>query len=190
LAHGLTLWRGTERRSRPRYPGTLVYADAIALQPVDVLDPLEHAQLWLDDLTRLAYVELVPGPPGAGTVAFSRRALAFFNLHDVVVETLMTDARPAYRSGAYARFVREQAMRRVELAPDVERPNGATVDFLASLLATWARPSLHGSAAERRQLLPQWLQFYNRLQPLHVLDERSPARRVRLANAARRAARS
>jgi len=58
----------------------------------------EHLHIAIDDASRLPYTEIMPDERKESTIAFTRRALAWFKRFGITVERLMTDNGSAYKS--------------------------------------------------------------------------------------------
>ena len=71
----------------------------------------QHLHVAIDDHSRLAYAELLPGQDAASCVRFLERAVAWYREHGVVVERVLTDNAKAYHSHAWVEATRQRTNR-------------------------------------------------------------------------------
>jgi transposase InsO family protein len=138
----------------------------------------EFVHVCVDDHSRLAYVEVLGGEDAATAIGFLRRALAWFRERGVVVERVMTDNGPGYRSHAHAAACRELGLRHLRTRPYRPRTNGKAERFIQTLLREWAYGQIYGSSAERTAQLPRWLDHYNYKRPHGALSHKPPGSRL------------
>jgi transposase InsO family protein len=138
----------------------------------------ERCHVCVDDATRLAYVEVLPDERGETSVAFLRRAVAWFAEQGVKVERVMTDNGSPYVSAVHATTCRELGIRHLRTRPYRPQTNGKAERFIQTMLREWAYGRLYGSSAERRQALPGWLDRYNYHRKHGSLGHRPPAARL------------
>jgi transposase InsO family protein len=108
----------------------------------------EFVHVCVDDATRLAYVEVLADEKASTAVAFLRRALAFYRSHGVVVERLMTDNGPAYRSAVHALACRGLGVKHIRTRPYRPQANGKAERFIRTMLTSGPTPL--SMAARRR----------------------------------------
>jgi len=82
----------------------------------------DFAHICIDDHSRVAYVEILPDECGATAAAFFRRAVAWFAMHGVKVERVLTDNGTCYRSHLFATACAEQAIRHLRTKPYTPKP--------------------------------------------------------------------
>ncbi len=133
---------------------------------------------FVDDATRLAYVEVLGDEKASTAVGFLRRATAFYRAHGVRVERVMTDNGGAYRSSVHAIACRALGLRDIRTRPYRPRTNGKAERFIRTMLGGWAYGALYGSSAERRAALGGWLDFYNHRRRHGSLGHRPPIARL------------
>jgi transposase InsO family protein len=138
----------------------------------------EFVHVCVDDHSRLAYVEVLAGEDAGSAIGFPRRALAWFRERGVVVERVMTDNGPAYRSHAHAAACRELGLRHLRTRPYRPRTNGKAERFIQTLLREWAYGHIYGNSAERTAQLPRWLDHYNFERPHGALSHKPPGSRL------------
>jgi transposase InsO family protein len=139
----------------------------------------ECVHVCVDDTTRLAYVEVLADEKTTTVVGFLRRAIGFYRAHGVVVERLMTDNGPAYRSAAHALACRRLKVKHVRTRPYRPQTNGKAERFIRTMLAEWAYAAVYGSSPERAAALSGWIDRYNFRRRHGALGHRPPAERLR-----------
>lgn len=125
----------------------------------------EYVHVAVDDTSRLAYTELLPNERKDSAVAFTRRALAWFQSHGIAVERVMTDNGSAYKSFAYRDLLAEHGVRHRRTRPYTPRTNGKAERFIQTSLREWAYAKPFHSSAERAAAMHPWLCTYNRTRP-------------------------
>ena len=138
----------------------------------------EYVHVCVDDATRLAYVEVLSDEKGQTVAGFLRRAVAFYELHGVRVERVMTDNGSGYCSILHALACRALGLRHLRTRPYRPRTNGKAERFIRTLLGGWAYGAIYGSSAERTRALPGWLDHYNRRRPHRSLNRQPPLTRL------------
>ena len=141
----------------------------------------EFIHVAVDDCSRLAYVEVLVDERGPTTVGFYQRALAWFERHDVIVERIMSDNGPNYRSKVVAAFCAEREIRQVFTRPYRPRTNGKAERFIQTMLREWAYAAAYTNSMHRRRALPRWLDYYNQQRPHSALSHQTPASRLTAA---------
>jgi transposase InsO family protein len=141
----------------------------------------EYVHVAVDDCSRLAYVEVLADERGPTTVGFYERALGWFERHGVIVERIMSDNGPNYRSKVAAAFCAEREIRQVFTRPYRPRTNGKAERFIQTMLREWAYAAAYSSSMHRRRALPRWLDYYNQQRPHSALGHRTPASRLTAA---------
>jgi transposase InsO family protein len=138
----------------------------------------QHLHVAIDDHSRLAYAELLPGQDADSCVRFLERASAWYAERGVVVERVLTDNAKAYHSRAWieatARLLIERRYTRIYRP----RTNGKAERFIQTLLTEWAYARSYRSSAARARALSGYLRWYNRRRPHSSLRARPPISRV------------
>ena len=139
----------------------------------------DRVHVCVDDATRLAYVEVLADEKTVTVVGFLRRAVAFYRSHGVVVERLMTDNGPAYRSAAHALACRALKIKHIHTRPYRPQTNGKAERFIRTMLREWAYAAVYGSSTERAAALSGWVERYNFRRRHGALGHRPPIERLR-----------
>jgi transposase len=139
----------------------------------------ECVHVCVDDATRLAYVEVLPDEKAPTAIGFLKRALAFYRSHGIVVERLMTDNGPAYRSIAHALACRALGIKHTYTRPYRPQTNGKAERFIRTMLREWAYAAVYGSSPDRAAALSGWVERYNFRRRHGALGHRPPAQRLR-----------
>jgi transposase InsO family protein len=142
----------------------------------------EFVHVCVDDATRLAYAEVLADEKAITAVGFLRRALAFYAVHGISVERVMTDNGPAYKSIAHALACRALGIRHLRTRPRRPRTNGKAERFIKTMIAGWNHGAIYGSSAERAAALNGWLWTYNHRRPHGALSHRPPIARLNELN--------
>ena len=71
----------------------------------------------VDDTSRLAYVEVLEDEKAVTAIGFLHRAIAYFASQGIVVQRVMTDNGPAYKSHAHARAIAELEIKHLRTRP-------------------------------------------------------------------------
>ena len=138
----------------------------------------EHLHVAIDDASRLAYTEVLPGLGREDATGFLVRALAWFNRLGIGVERVMTDNGSAYRSKLFATALADAGIRHVRTRPYTPRTNGKAERFIQTSLREWAYARSYASSDERNQLIGQWTDAYNRTRPHAGIGGLTPWQRV------------
>ena len=121
----------------------------------------EYLHVAIDDASRLAYSEILSDERKATAIAFTRRAIAWFERFGITVERVMTDNGSAYKSFAYRDMLKELGVRHKRTRPYTPRTNGKAERFIQTSLREWAYANAYHSSAQRTQALKPWLTTYN-----------------------------
>ena len=125
----------------------------------------QHLHVAIDDHSRLAYAELLPGQDADSCVRFLKRAVAWYRERGIVVERVLSDNAKAYHSRAWL-----EATRQLQIEPRytrIYRPrtNGKAERFIQTLLTEWAYARSYPSSTARSRALPGYLRWYNNRRP-------------------------
>ena len=138
----------------------------------------EYVHVCVDDFSRLAFVEVLDDERALTSVAFLRRAIAWFAARGIDVERVMTDNGSAYRSRVHQAACTLLGIRHSRTRPRRPRTNGKAERFIKTMLDGWAYARLYTSSTERASALPLWLNHYNYTRPHGSLGHRPPASRL------------
>ncbi len=131
----------------------------------------DHVEVIVDDMSRVAYVALVPDESGRSAARALSEAAVFFAERGVRIERVMTDNGKAYTdSHLYAGVIEALGVRHKRTRSYRPQTNGKAERFIKTLLAEWAYGKLYRSNHERRDALPRWVDFYNHRRPHTALD--------------------
>ena len=138
----------------------------------------QYLHLAIDDHSRLAYAELLPGERPADCVAFLRRALVWYREQGIVVERVLSDNGNGYRSFAWRDACAELGIARRYTRPRRPQTNGKAEALVKTLQREWAYRFAYPTSAHRARALPGYLRWYNRHRPHSSLGGKSPISRV------------
>ncbi len=91
----------------------------------------------VDDMSRVAYAELLPDERKGTACAFARRCLAFFEGLGVRVERIMTDNGSCYRSREFNGMLESEGVRRKYTRPYSPWQNGKVERMNRTLAQEW-----------------------------------------------------
>jgi transposase InsO family protein len=138
----------------------------------------EFVHVCVDDCTRLAYVEVLGDERKETVTAFLQRAVAWFAVHRIRVERLMTDNGPGYRSTLHRKACQALGIRHLFTQPYRPRTNGKAERFIRTLLGGWAYKRAYATSDERRTALAAFLTRYNTQRPHRSLNGQTPMQRL------------
>jgi transposase InsO family protein len=98
----------------------------------------QYLHLAVDDHSRLAYAELLPGEGPNECVAFLGRAVAWYREQGIIVERVLSDNGNGYRSHAWAAACAELGIARRYTRPRRPQTNGKAEALVKTLLREWA----------------------------------------------------
>ena len=113
----------------------------------------------VDAYSRMAYSEVLGDERATTAAGFWTRAVAFFAVRGVVVERVLSDNGPCYRSRDFA--VALGPARHSFTRPYRPQTNGKVERFNRTLLAEWAYARTWTSDGQRTRALAHWLHVYN-----------------------------
>jgi transposase InsO family protein len=112
-------------------------------------------------------------------LAFTRRALAWFEGLGVPVERVMTDNGAAYKSFAFRDLLASRGIRHKRTRPYTPRTNGKAERFIQTSLREWAYAQPFQSSDERAQRhAPLAPQVQHDQRPHSALKGKSPLERL------------
>jgi transposase InsO family protein len=138
----------------------------------------EFVHIAIDDATRLAYAEVLPDEKATTTVAFLRRAVAFYARHGIEVQRLLTDNGASYRSTIHAIACRTLGIRHLRTRPYRPQTNGKAERFIRTMLDGWAYGAIYRSSRERTAALDGWLYHYNHHRRHQAIGRQPPITRL------------
>jgi transposase InsO family protein len=138
----------------------------------------DRVHVAIDDVTRLAYVEVLVDEQQATAIGFLSRAVAWFNGQGVECRQLMSDNGPAYVSRCFTKACRALGLKHIRTRPYTPRTNGKAERFIQTLCREWAYSIRFQNSEERNRWLPRYLSIDNRLRSHSALGDRSPQQRL------------
>jgi transposase InsO family protein len=138
----------------------------------------EYVHVAIDDMSRLAYVEVLQAETAAVATGFLPRAVAFYRRHGVRIRRLMTDNAKAYGGHAFQAACQGYRIAHTTTKPYRPCTNGKAERFIQTLLREWAYVRAYSSSRRRTEALPRWLRYYNQRRPHGSLDARPPISRL------------
>jgi len=138
----------------------------------------QHLHVAIDDHSRLAYAELLPGQDAGSCAAFLKRATSWYREQGVLVERVLTDNAKAYHSRVWVEATDRLALERRYTRAYRPRTNGKAERFIQTLLREWAYARSYRSSSDRARALGGYLRWYNRRRPHSSLGARPPISRV------------
>jgi transposase InsO family protein len=136
----------------------------------------EYCHVAVDDTSRLAYVEVLEDEKAVTAIGFLRRAITYFASQGIVVQRVMTDNGPAYKSHAHARAIAELEIKHLRTRPYRPRTNGKAERFIQTMLGEWAYAATYSDSPHRRRVLGTWLEYYNCRRPHSALGHKPPVK--------------
>ena len=134
----------------------------------------EYAHVAIDDMTRLAFVEVLDDQGGDTTTAFFQRSLAWFAGLGIPVERVLTDNGSGYLSKRFAGACQDAGIRHIRTRPYRPQTNGKAERFIQTLIRGWAYAKPFSNSAYRTQALQPWLRRYNHQRPHRSLGMKPP----------------
>lgn len=138
----------------------------------------DFVHVAVDDASRLAYTEVMASEGKEDATAFLTRALAFFAVHGVTVERIMTDNGNAYRSHLFRDTMIAARCRHLRTRPYTPRTNGKAERFIQTSLREWAYARTYQTSDQRTQAMQPWIITYNHSRPHSALSGHPPVARL------------
>jgi hypothetical protein len=98
----------------------------------------EKVHVGIDDVTRLAYVEVLADEQKATTVGFSASAVGWFSEQGISFKRVLSDNGSSYRSDEWRKAFIAFDIKPIRTKPYTPQTNGKTERFIKTLLAEWA----------------------------------------------------
>jgi transposase InsO family protein len=137
-----------------------------------------HLHVAIDDHTRLAYAEVLPGQDKHACAMFLRRAVAWYAQHGIRVERVLSDNAKAYHSHLWTDTCAELGVARRYTRPYTPRTNGKAEALIRTMLREWAYRYAYPSSHHRSRALSGWTRWYNHRRPHGSLEGQPPISRV------------
>lgn len=138
----------------------------------------EHAHVAVDDHSRVAYASVLHNEGRDTCTQFLIDTVEFFRKRGVVIESVMTDNGPGYRSRRFNRTCRELGIHHIYTKPYTPRTNGKAERFIRTLKERWAYARCYRTSARRTRALRPWLNQYNHHRPHAGIGMQPPIARL------------
>jgi transposase InsO family protein len=139
----------------------------------------EFCHSIVDDHTRLAYSELHPDERADTVLAFTRRAIRFFEELGITPRRLMSDNAWCYtRSAGLRQLLSSKEIKHLTIQPRRPQTNGKVERFQQTMAREWGYGLAYASSEHRARALPHWLRYYNHHRPHSSIGDRPPISRV------------
>ncbi len=138
----------------------------------------EYYHAAVDDASRVACGDVLPGERKEDAVAFLLRVVAFFGGQGVKIGQLMTDNGGCYRSKLFRRTLRELGIGHIFTRPYTPRTNGKVERFIRTSLAEWAYGRSYPHSRVRTRVLRTWLDYYNLRRRHTAIGRLTPMQRL------------
>lgn len=135
----------------------------------------------VDDHSRLAYCEIHDDETRETATGFWIRANAWFAVHGIVVQRVLTDNGGCYRSHLWRDTLTDLGITHLRTRPYRPQTNGKVERFNRTMLNEWAYQRLYASESARRAALPAWLHRYNHHRPHTALGGQAPITRTNVS---------
>ena len=140
----------------------------------------DFVHVAIDDASRVAMASVVTDERADTTTTYFKTVVARFRGQGVIIQRVMTDNGPAYRSLAFRAACRELGIRHLFTRPYTPRTNGKAERFIQTSLREWAYAEAYTSSEQRTAALRIWLHHYNWHRPHSALDSQPPISRLGL----------
>lgn len=130
----------------------------------------------VDDMSRLAYAEILDDERKETASAFWVRAEAFFRAHGIEVREVLTDNGSCYRSTLFGQSLGDVTHRFTR--PYRPQTNGKVERFNRTMLEEWAYVRPYATESERRAAFDDFLHLYNHHRCHAALGGEAPISRV------------
>lgn len=135
----------------------------------------DYVHQAIDDMSRVAYVDVFADERGPTCAAFLREAAAWFARQGVRIERVMTDNAKNYtRSRDFQAALVDLGARHKRTRAYRPQTNGKSERFNRTLLDEWAYARPYGSNNERLLALPDFVDRYNSHRPHTSLKGLTP----------------
>ena len=138
----------------------------------------EYHHAAVDDASRVAYGDVLPGERREDAVAFLLATVAFFERMGVRIAQLMTDNGGCHRSKRFRTTLRELGIGHILTRPYTPRTNGKVERFIRTSLAEWAYGRSYPHSRVRTRVLRVWLHYYNLRRRHTAIGRLTPMQRL------------
>ena len=141
---------------------------------------LGHAYVHtvIDDHSRVAYAEIHTDEKAETAIGVLHRAVTWFADRGVIVERVLSDNGPCYRSHAWGNACAALGITHKRTRPYRPQTNGKIERFHRTMAAGWAFARHYPTEKARRAALPAWLHHYNHHRPHSAIGKVPPITRL------------
>jgi len=140
----------------------------------------DYLHVAIDDASRVAYAQILPGEGVDCCIPFLRAAVAYYAGLGVRIKGVYTDNARAYRGTQFSEACQQLGLTHHYTRPYTPRTNGKAERFIQTSLREWAYARAYANSNQRRDALPVWLHGYNWHRPHMSLAGQPPLHRLRL----------
>jgi len=119
----------------------------------------QHLHVAIDDHSRLAYAEVLPGQDADSCCRFLERANAWYRDQGIEIERVLTDNAKAYHSRNWLQSASELKIERRYTRIYLRRTNGKAERLIQTLLREWAYGRSYRSSQHRTRALHGYLRL-------------------------------
>ena len=141
----------------------------------------EFVHVAIDDMSRVAFSQILTDEKKQSAVAFLKAAIAYYQSLGITVRRLMTDNGSCYRSKAFAKACRDLGLKHIRTKPYTPKTNGKAERFIQTALREWAYAIAYPTSQQRAAELPVFLHRYNWHRPHASLKSKPPISRLALS---------
>ena len=141
----------------------------------------EFVHVGIDDASRVAFSQILPGEKAVSAVAFLSAAAAYYKSLGVTVARVMTDNGSCYKAFAFRDACRGLGLKHVRTKPYTPKTNGKAERFIQTALREWAYAQAYPTSGHRADELPIWLHRYNWHRPHGGIKSKTPISRLALS---------
>jgi transposase InsO family protein len=138
----------------------------------------DHVHSAVDAFSRVAYSEILPAEDADCCTGFLERADAWFAMHGITIERVLTDNGNGYISNMWRDLCADLGITHTRTRPYTPRTNGKVERFNRTLADEWAYVRTYRSNTAREQALDRWLHTYNHHRSHTALRGDPPMSRV------------
>ena len=182
------------RRIHTSRPGELIHIDAKRLGRIPTgggwrvhgrrsgmhhsREGYDHVHSAIDAYSRVAYSEILPAEDAECCTGFLERAHAWFAMHGIPIERILTDNGRGYISNIWRDLCSELDVVHTRTQPYTPRTNGKVERFNRTLADEWAYVRVYRTNVAREHALDRWLHLYNHHRSHTALGGNPPMSRV------------
>ena len=98
----------------------------------------EFVHVCIDDHSRVAFSQIMPGQKADSAVPFLKAAVAYYKSLGVTVTRVMTDNGSCYKGFAFRDACRDLGIKHIRTKPYTPKTNGKAERFIQTALREWA----------------------------------------------------